>query len=281
MTTTTQGCTLIGMYGAVDIGGTKTLVAVFDSTGIVVEQVKFPTPPEYETFLIQLADTVANLSTKDFQAIGVAAPGKIDHKQGLLIAGGNLKWHDIPLQADCEKVFQSPVVVENDAKTAAIAESKAAGSKFETVVYITISTGIGVGVCVNGKLDHALLDAEPGLMRVQNGHEMATWESIASGKAIVAKYGKRASELNNTDAWQHIAHNIAKGLLAVIAIVQPDLIVVGGGVGSHFKKFETPLLAELKRYENPLAPTPPIKMANHPEEAVIYGCYELAKDRTT
>lgn len=267
-----------GMYAAVDIGGTKTLVASFDAEGKILEKVKFPTPGDYDVFISEMAQTVANFSTHDFEAVVVAAPGKIDHAEGVFIAGGNLAWSQVPIQTDFEKLFQSPVHLENDAKVAAVAEARAAGSKYETVVYITISTGIGVGVCVNGNLDHTLLDAEPGHMNVQDGETMAPWETIASGKAIVAKYGKKASELDDPEAWKFISHNIAKGLLTIIAMIQPDLIVIGGGVGSHFDKFEKPLLAELKKYENPLAPTPPIRMAVHPEEAVIYGCYELAKE---
>ena len=266
------------MYAAIDIGGTKTLVAVFDPEGKVTEQVKFPTPDDYDVFISEMATIVDNLATKEFQAVGAAAPGRINHSEGLLLAGGNIKWKNVAIQQDFEKLFQAPVRLENDAKAAALAEARSAGPKFETVVYITISTGIGVGICTNGTLDHTLLDAEPGRMNVQNGSVMAPWETIASGKAIVARYGKRASDLDNPEAWQRISHNIAKGLLTIIAIVQPDLIVFGGGVGSHFAKFEKPLLAELKKYENPLAPTPPLKMAKHPEEAVIYGCYELAKD---
>lgn len=266
------------MYAAVDIGGTKTLVASFDTDGHIVEQIKFPTPSEYETFISEMARTVAKLSTKDFQSIVAAAPGRINHSEGLFIAGGNLKWKNASVQSDLEKLFDAPVSLYNDAKAAAVAEARAAGPKFETVVYITISTGIGVGVVTNGDLDHTLLDAEPGRMNVENGDIMAPWETIASGKAIVAKYGKRASELDDTEAWSTIAHNLAKGMLTIIAMVQPDLIVIGGGVGSHFEKFEKPLLNELKKYENPLAPTPPIRKAVHPEEAVIYGCYELAKE---
>lgn len=266
------------MYAAVDIGGTKTLVASFDAEGKVLEEVKFPTPEDYEVFISEMAKTVANLSTHEFKKVVVAAPGRIDHSEGVFLAGGNLSWTHVPIQSDFEKLFNTPVQLENDAKVAAVAEARAAGATFETVVYITISTGIGVGVCVNGNLDHTLLDAEPGHMSVQNGESMVPWETIASGKAIVAAYGQKASELDDPEAWKYISHNIAKGLLTIIAIVQPDLIIIGGGVGSHFDKFEEPLLAELKKYENPLAPTPPIRMAVHPEEAVIYGCYELAKD---
>jgi predicted NBD/HSP70 family sugar kinase len=266
------------MYAAVDIGGTKTLVASFDRQGKMLEKVKFPTPENYEVFISEMAKAVANLSTKEFQSVVVAAPGTIDHNEGILLHAGNLAWEQVPIQNDIEHIFHAPAHLENDAKTAAVSEARLAGPDFTVVVYITISTGIGVGVCVNGNLDHTLLNAEPGKMRIEKDGEMVTWEAAASGKAIVAKYGKRAGDLDDSEAWRVIAHDIAKGMLAVIAIVQPDLIVIGGGVGSHFKKFEKPLLTELKKYENPLALTPPIRMAVHPEEAVIYGCYELAKD---
>jgi predicted NBD/HSP70 family sugar kinase len=266
------------MYAAVDIGGTKTLVAVFDNYGEIIEKNKFPTPEDYEIFISELATTVDNFSTHEFQAVSVAAPGTIDHSEGILLHAGNLAWKNAPIQADIERLFKAPSHLENDAKAATVSESRLAGATYKVVVYITVSTGIGVGVCVNGNLDKTLLDAEPGMMNIEKDGEMVTWESITSGKAIVAKYGKRASEIDDPAIWSIIAHDIAKGLLAIIAIVQPDLIIFGGGVGSHFEKFEKPLLAELKKYENPLAPTPPIKMAVHPEEAVIYGCYELAKD---
>lgn len=278
MTIEKENGTLLNMYAAVDIGGTKTLVTSFSEDGTLNESIKFPTPPEYEIFISELANNVDKLTTRDFKAVGVAVPEKIDHHKGTLIDGGNLHWRNISIEADMERIFQAPVRVENDAKTAAIAEARLAGPDFETVVYITFSTGIGVGVCVNGNIDNTLRDSEAGLMHVEHNDKMVPWEHLASGKAIVAKYGKRASELDDAKAWTEVAHQMAKGILTIIAIVQPDLILIGGGVGSHFAKFEKPLLEELKKYENPLAPTPPIKMAAHPEEAVVYGCYELAKD---
>lgn len=266
------------MYAAVDIGGTKTLVAVFNEEGRVVEQSKFSTPKEYDEFLIQLADTVDKLSTDDFRSVGVAAPGKIDHKQGLMTVAGNLPWRNTPLQADLEKVFHAPVRLENDAKAATVAEARAAGPNYPKVVYITISTGVGAGVCVDGKLVSALDDAEPGWMSVDHNGEMTPWEKIASGQALVTNTGKRASDLEDPEAWDMHARNVAKGMIAIIAIVQPDLIVLGGGVGNHLEKYEKPLMKYLRSYENPSVPIPPIKKSAHPEEAVIYGCYELAKD---
>lgn len=278
MTTCLEACTLYFMYGAVDIGGTKTLLAVFDENGSLIEQIKFPTPELYENFRTELADNVAKLSTKDFKGIGVAAPGKIDHEQGSLIAGGNLKWQHTPLHTDIEQIFKAPVRVENDAKAAALSEARLAGPEYKKVVYITISTGIGVGVCVDGEIDGTLRDSEIGRMKIDHLGEMVPWETIASGSALVRMYGKRASEQEDPEVWKQMAHNIAKGMIAIIAMVQPNLIVFGGGAGAYLDRFYEPLLKELEQYENPLAPTPPIRKAVHPEEAVVYGCYELAKE---
>lgn len=266
------------MYAAVDIGGTKTLVAVFDKKGTLIEQLKFPTPETYEDFLTQLTANVDKLSTKDFQAVGVAAPGKINHEIGSLIAGGNLAWKNVPLHADLEKIFTAPVLVENDAKAAAISEARLAGSKYPKVVYITVSTGIGVGVCVNGNIDEALHDSEIGRMGIEYKGNIVPWESVASGSALVKMYGKRASEQTDPEVWREMARNLAKGMVAIIAMIQPDLILIGGGAGNYLERFYDPLVAELKKYENPIAPTPPIRKAVHPEEAVVYGCYEIAKE---
>lgn len=265
------------MYAAVDIGGTKTLIATFTHTGELREQIKFPTPRSYHDFKIELAKSVEKLTTQDFQAVGVAAPGEIDHKRGWLLRAGNLGWKNEHIQADIEKILSAPAVIENDAKAAALSESKLAGPKYSKVVYITISTGINIGLCVDGILDRGIDQAEAGWMMIEHNGSMVPWEKVASGKAIVSKYGKRASELDDPVAWKDISRVIAKGLISVIAITQPDLIVVGGGVGAHLEKFQEPLMSYLKTYESPLVPIPPIHKAKHPEEAVIYGCFELAR----
>lgn len=68
------------------------------------------------------------------------------------------------------------------------------------------------------------------------------------------------------------------GIIDIDANVYPDAIIIGGGVGTHFHKYGKFLRAELKKYENPMVKTPNVYQAKHPEEAVIYGCYELIKD---
>ena len=266
------------MYLAVDIGGTKTLLASFATNGKLAKHVKFPTPKNYHDFLESLRTNLASLDCPDFRAGCVAAPGRLDRKRGLVIAMGNLKWQNIPLQHDIEQITDCPIVVENDTKLASLSEAVELKNQYSKVLYVTISTGISSGLVVEQKLVPALLDSESGQMLLEHNDALSTWESFASGKAIVKKYGKLASEITDPIAWKAISHNIAIGLIDLVATIQPEVIVIGGGVGSNFSKFKTPLLNELKRYEMPLVPIPPVIQAKRPEEAVVYGCYLLAKD---
>ena len=265
------------MYGAVDIGGTKTLVAVFTHSGKIVEQIKFPTPKDYQDFKIELANTVAKLSTKTFKSIGLAAPGKIDRDRGIGIKFGNLGWENVPLLADVEEIFQTHGAIENDAKAATLSESKFLGNRYSKVVYITISTGIGIGLVENGEIDQSLGDSGGHGLYVEFEGTKTTWEDLASGSAIVREYGKKASEIKDSDAWKAISNKIAVGLINIIATLQPEVVVIGGGVGTHFIKFEKFLNEALESYKSTMTDLPKIVQAKHPEEAVIYGCYELAK----
>jgi predicted NBD/HSP70 family sugar kinase len=265
------------MYLGIDIGGTKTLVASLDEHGVIQEHIKFPTPPDYADFLKQLAGIVAKLSTKNFSACGVGVPGRIDRQRGIGIAMGNLGWKQVPLQADITSLAGCPTIIDNDANLAGLSEAMLLKDTFNRVLYVTISTGIGTGVIVGQKIDPVLADSEGGKMPVEHQGKLVPWESFASGKAIVKRYGKRADQITDSTTWKHIAEDIAIGLIDLIAVVQPQVIVLGGGVGAHFKSFQEPLAAALKRYETPLIPIPTIQQAARPEEAVVYGCYDLAK----
>lgn len=90
-------------------------------------------------------------------------------------------------------------------------------------------------------------------------------------------FGKRAGEITDKATWEYISHALAIGFNHLIAIVQPDVIVLGGGVSAHFSRFGAHLSKELKRFETPMTPVPPIISAQRPEEAVLFGCYDLAR----
>lgn len=270
------------MYLTVDVGGTKTLLACFDDSGNTTEQIKFPTPPDYDDFLTALEENVHKLKVQDYARAAAAIPGRLDRDLGIAFAFGNLPWKNIPIQADIEKIFHCPTLIENDANLAGLSEAILVKDEFKKVLYVTVSTGIGTGIIINGIIDPNFVDTEGGQLLLEHNGRLLSWEDFASGRAIKAKYGKLVSEISDGDnLWYVIARNIAVGLVNLMAIIIPDVIIIGGGVGAHLEKFQDRLVEELKIYANPLVPTPVLRQAQRSEEAVIYGCYELIKQHAS
>lgn len=267
------------MIAVIDIGGTKTLVSVFNDQGEVVEKIKFATPPDYHVFVAELSKTVESLTTKEFTRAVVAVPGKVDRVNGIGIAFGNLTWEDVPIAKDAEAALKCPVRLENDANLAGLSEAILILNDYKKVFYVTVSTGIGGIYVINGIMDSNTLDAEIGHYMLEHNGRIMEWEDFASGRAFVAKYGIKVGEVADGDnaKWYYLARNIAIGLIDVIASYTPEAIVVGGGVGTHLDKFKDRLLEELKLYETPVVSIPVILKAQRPEEAVIYGGYHLAQ----
>lgn len=261
---------------AIDIGGTKTLLATLGDEGVIVEQHKFPTPKDYDELLKEINQGLATFKNKEFQAGGVGLPGHIDRQRGISLGSPHVGWGNVPLQADCEKIFQCPFVIENDANMAALSEAML-HKDHETVLYFTISTGIGTGVVRNQKIEPALIKSEGGHIMLPYKDQLVNWEDFASGRAIYERLGKKAADITDEADWKTIARNLSLGFFEHIAILQPDLVVVGGSVGAYFDRYGKYLVAELKKYEIPLVPIPEIIQAQRPEEAVIYGCYDLAR----
>lgn len=264
------------MYLAIDIGGTKTLIATFNELGVITEQYKFLTPQDYKKFLQELSKSVANLSTKHFKSACVALPGRIDRTQGIGVACGNLPWKNIPIKKDLEGFIDCPVVVENDANLAALSEAVALQDRYDKVLYVTISTGIGAGLIIDQDIDPDFADTEGGHIILEHNGRRQRWERFASGSAIVRRFGKRAMDIHDVKTWRIISRSISIGLMDLIAILQPEVIVIGGGVGQYFERFKPYIKEELTKYNTPLTPIPPIRKAKRPNEAVVYGCYYMA-----
>ena len=269
------------MYIGVDIGGTKTLIALLDSAGKILKHQKYPTDERFSDFSKDLVHALReDFMSDEVKGIAIAAPGEIDYESGEGTVFGNLPWHNVPLLKIIKEAFGLPVLVENDANTAAVAEARALDRPANTVVYITISTGIGTGIIVNEKLDESFRRSEAGHMLFERDGKMIAWEKFASGKAIYEKYGKYARELDNDSDWNDIAGNLAIGLINISALLSPDVIILGGSIGNYYSKYSDHLSEHLESMKNELkmVPLPRIVQAKHPEEAVVYGCYELLKD---
>jgi glucokinase len=264
------------MIIAIDIGGTKTLVALCEKNGQVIKQERFETPKDYNDFTKELATALQKMPLNDVTITSVAAPGKIDRTNGVVVAFGNLPWKNTPLRDDIQAITGTTVLIENDANLAGLSEAHRISPIPHTALYITISTGIGTGLITDGYLDPDFLDSEGGNMLFEHDGKLEAWEKFSSGKAIVAKYGKKASELDDPKAWKDISRWFAIGIVGLTAILEPDVIIIGGGVGTHFSKYEPFLKQHINDLTPPLVDKPTIVAAGEAEEAVVYGCVILA-----
>lgn len=265
------------MYLGIDVGGTKTIVAALDDNGVITESQRFPTPQDYRVFLSKLEEIVDAFTTQDFKAIGVGIPAtSIDRKTGIAVSFSNLAWHNEPVQADIERLLGCPVAVENDAKLAGLSEAMLREPM--RLLYLTISTGIGYSLVVDRQIDQNIGDSGGRLLLFEHSGKLTPWERFASGKAIVETFGKQAKDIEDPEIWDKIARNITQGLIELIAVTEPDLVVIGGSVGVYMNRFVKPLTKHLKDLETPLLKLPPVEAAKRADEAVIYGCYDYAKE---
>lgn len=268
------------MIVAVDIGGTKTLVASFIDGLHVANEERFPTPQDEHEFITMLGATLQNFGTENADAICVAVPGIID-ENGVVLRCGNLPWTNFPLKQRLAENFSCPIYINNDAKLAGLAETHSLAQIPPLSVYVTVSTGIGTGIIVDGRLLQPLAGSEGGHMLLQTPTGFQEWEDFASGKAIYESHGKLARDIQDPHEWHNIVENLALGFQTLIPLLQPNIIIIGGSVGRYFDRFGPLLLETLKSRMPAFIPIPPIVQAQHPDEAVVYGCYYYATHQVT
>jgi len=267
------------MIIAIDTGGTKTLVSSFNKKGVLGKQIKFPTPKDANDYIKELkailSDNFANLSV---DMIVVAIPGVI--KNGTVVWCGNLPWKNFNVQKALTGIIgKAPILVENDAKLAGLSETRLLKRIPAQSLYVTISTGIGTGIITDGHINQALRNSEGGHALIEYDGIVREWESFASGQAIVKVYGKHAKDITSKRTWSQIADRISRGFLAVIPILQPDIIIIGGSIGTYFERYGNQLQNILKEKLPDHIPCPKFVQAKYPELAVIYGCYFYAIDK--
>lgn len=266
------------MLVAVDTGGTKTLIALFGTDGRVRETIKLPTPKNQAEYVELVKTTLQqNFGNMEISSVVIALPGIV--KNGVAVWCNNLKWKNFDAAAAFRGVLgKAPVLIENDANLAGLAEARSLEPLPTSVMYVTISTGIGTGIIANGHIDPGLRYSEGGRTIVEFEGKMQEWEQFASGKAIYTYFGGYARDITDPRQWKQIADRISRGLLAIIPVVQPDVIVIGGSIGTYFEHFGKELDTLLDTKLPTHIPTPKLIQAAHPEEAVVYGCYYYALD---
>lgn len=266
------------MLVAVDTGGTKTLIASFSEDGVLGDQVKFATPKRSTDYVQVLRDKITEIyADQPVEAIVIAMPGIV--KDGVAVWCNNLKWKDFDVATAMAGVLKDvPILVENDANLAGLSETRILKTMPRQSLYVTVSTGIGTGIITDGHIDQALKYSEGGRSLVEFDGVVREWESFASGQAIYKTYGQYARDITKKQTWYQIADRISRGFLAIIPVLQPDIIIIGGSIGTYFDRFGEQLQNILREKLPSHIPSPIFVQAKHPEQAVIYGCYYYAID---
>lgn len=264
------------MIVAVDVGGTKTLVVPLDDKGKMAKPViRITTPNDPSIFLLELKKILSTFDPSSIEEIVIGVPG-IVNSDGMILRCGNLPWNNFALKKILSVDYHCPIFVQNDAKLAGLAETNALKEMPPLSLYVTIGTGIGTGIITHGKLDTALSLSEAGHMVLLTPSGLDTWENFASGHAIAKRLGYEAHEIVDKQDWKKIAENIATGLMALIPALQPDIVIIGGGIGLYFEQYSQHLHQVLEKNIPDFINLPFIKQAVHPYEAVLYGCYYYA-----
>lgn len=270
------------MIIAIDTGGTKTLLAGFSKEGKLLKSFEFQTPKSQQKYLEIIEKVIKKefseqLKAGEIQAISCAEPGIIEN--GIILWAKNLRWQNFNVKAELSKIFPNiKISVENDANLAGLFESKKFKNKAQNILYVTLSTGIGSGIITDEKINQGLKNSEIGRIPIEFDGRVREWEEFASARAIFNVYGKYASEISKPRQWQNIADRISRGFLVIIPVIQPEVIIIGGSLGENFKKFDL-FLEQIVRENLPEGIScPKIVQAQKPREAVIYGCFESAKE---
>ncbi len=269
------------MYLGIDIGGSKTLIARFDSKLNIIEQQQLQTPDKPETLLDSIAKVALSMNQDDhIEAIGLAAPGIVN--DGVLTNKTTLNWENVPIQSMVQNKLKAPTIAYNDASLAGLYEARlGAGAGCRKVLYLTISTGVGSSLIIDGNLTDSLGSSEAGYMIVGNSDgDYCDLESLVSGPAFKKRFLESAHTNQDPEAWNKYAHDLAIGIYNAVAITTPDVVVIGGGMANHYELFNEPLEQYLGKLDNKDMFSLPkiVKKADEIELAVIYGCAIIASE---
>lgn len=278
----------------IDVGGTNVKIALVDSDGKIGYSNTIPTRAEmgYEYTINNMKQAIRDLlletklSAKDIEGIGFGLPGQVDFKSGIVRLITNIPgWVEIPLAKMIEDEFHIPTRIDNDVRCAALGELNfGAGKGCENLICITVGTGIGSGLIINGKLVRGASNAagEIGHIKLQMHDgpicgcgDTGCLEAFASGPSIVAmaeeyimggKSTKYREMANGNDITPFIVAEAAKagdpvarriftkmgeyigiGMASVVNLLNPERIIVGGGVAAAGDILMTPLKETLKK----------------------------------
>ena len=311
------------MYIGIDLGGTNIAAGIVREDGKIVVQSSVPTLSQRPTdeivkdmvFLSKQLIKDAELELNDIEAVGIGCPGTINFETGEVIYSNNIKMEHYMLAKEFQKYLNLPVKIDNDANCAAMGEYIVSGNNVPIFMFITLGTGVGSGLILNGKVFRGFNGAasEAGHITLVSGGEPCTcgkrgcWETYASVTALIrqtkvaleknpeslmheiAKAEGKISGRTSFDAAKQgdkaaqavvkqYAQYVADGIVSVENVLQPDIISVGGGISREGEYLLQPVCeyAAANGF-NKFMPKTKIVTAQSFNDAGIIGAAMIAK----
>lgn len=312
-------------YVGIDVGGTNISTGVVDENYNIVGKAKLKTQigRTYEEILVDIIETVklavadAKLETDDIRWIGIGCPGTCNTDTGVVEYSNNLRWINAPLLSDVEKAFNKKTYIDNDANVAAYGEYLAGAAKgSKNAVIITLGTGVGAGIIINGKIfsgsnfaggeiGHTVIvvdgyectcgrkgcfeaySSATGLIRMTREAAEAHPESKikqlveADGRISARTAFNAAKMLDDTgiEVVERYIKHLACGITNTINIFQPDILCIGGGVCNEGDTLLLPLkkLVAESIYSKNSAKNTEICICSLGNDAGIIGAAMLGK----
>ncbi len=231
-------------FGALEAGGTKMVLSVGNENNELLERTSIPTEAPAKT----IPAMIDWFKGKKIVSLGIGSFGPVDlHRDsstyGFITKTPKPGWSDQPLLPPMRDALGIPAIVDTDVNAAALAEWQLGAAKgLGSCMYVTVGTGVGAGLVIEGRLVHGLVHPEFGhiLLRPEKGdptpdgfcpYHKGCLEGLACGPAIEKRWGKKAYELPiDHEAWDLEASYLAQMCVNAICAYSPEKIILGGGV---------------------------------------------------
>jgi fructokinase len=242
----------VTVYGGIEAGGTTFVCAVGTGPEAIHDETTFPTTTPEETIGRAVRffrdRTLDAHRPEPVAAVGIGSFGPVDPDPtsatyGMITTTPKPGWQHVDIRGRIASALGVPVAFDTDVNAAALGEHHwGAAHGLDTFVYMTVGTGVGGGAMVEGNLLHGLVHPEMGHVRIPHDRERDPFEGVcpfhgdcleglATGPAIEARWGVPGEELpEDHPAWALEAHYLALGLMAIVCILSPQRIIMGGGV---------------------------------------------------
>ncbi len=242
----------------IDIGATKIHIAAVNASSVTKDLV-IPTSANAseEQIIREIIEGIEKLANHDFIGIGIGVPGLVDEEKGIVYDLWNIpSWKEVYLKDHLEKHFDKPVKVINDANSFALGERKyGIGSRYKNFVGISLGTGYGTGIIINGELYSGTLSGAGELASI--AYLDKTIEDYCSGKFFKQHYGEEGAQLyqkaQNQDleaikAFSEFGKHLGESIKLLLYILSPEAIILGGSVSKAFQFFEASLKESLDSF---------------------------------